>query len=65
MLVTATTVLLASMLGLPVSTSHTVVGAVVGVGLAKGIEAIDLKIVKKIIVSWILTVPSAAAFILQ
>jgi len=57
----ATTVLIASKLGLPISTSHTVVGAVIGVGLARGLEAIDLSIIKKIIVSWLLTVPVAAA----
>ena len=57
----ATTVLVASKLGLPVSTSHTVVGAVIGVGLARGLEAIDLSVIKKIVVSWLLTVPIAAA----
>lgn len=57
----ATTVLIASKLGLPISTSHTVVGAVIGVGLARGLEAIDLSVIKKIIVSWLLTVPIAAA----
>ena len=56
----ATTVLIASKLGLPISTSHTVVGAVIGVGLARGLEAVDLSIIKKIIVSWILTLPIAA-----
>ena len=56
----ATTVLIASKLGLPISTSHTVVGAVVGVGLARGLEAVDLSIIKKIIVSWLLTLPIAA-----
>ena len=56
----ATTVLVASKLGLPISTSHTVVGAVIGVGLARGLEAIDLGVIKKIIVSWIVTLPVAA-----
>jgi len=56
----ATTVLVASKLGLPISTSHTVVGAVIGVGLARGLEAIDLSIIKRIIVSWLLTLPIAA-----
>jgi PiT family inorganic phosphate transporter len=56
----ATTVLVASKLGLPVSTSHTVVGAVIGVGLARGLEAVDLSVIKKIVVSWLLTVPVAA-----
>jgi len=57
----ATTVLIASKLGLPISTSHTVVGAVIGVGLARGLEAVDLNVIKKIIISWLLTVPIAAA----
>jgi len=56
----ATTVLVASKMGLPISTSHTVVGAVIGVGLARGLEAVDLNIIKKIIVSWLLTLPVAA-----
>ncbi len=56
----ATTVLVASKLGLPISTSHTVVGAVIGVGLARGLEAVDLSVIKKIIVSWLLTLPVAA-----
>ena len=56
----ATTVLIASKLGLPISTSHTVVGAVIGVGLARGLDAVDLSVIKKIITSWLLTVPAAA-----
>ena len=56
----ATTVLIASKLGMPISTSHTVVGAVIGVGLARGLEAVDLSIIKKIIISWLLTLPIAA-----
>ena len=58
----ATTVLIASNLGLPISTSHTVVGAVIGVGLARGLAAINLSVIKKIIYSWMLTVPLAAIF---
>lgn len=57
---TATIVLVASVLGLPVSTTHTVVGAVIGVGLARGIEAINLSVLKNIFFSWFLTVPTAA-----
>jgi len=55
---TATTVLAASKLGLPISTSHTVVGAVIGVGLARGLEAIDLAVIKKIFYSWAFTLPA-------
>jgi PiT family inorganic phosphate transporter len=57
----ATTVLTASKLGLPVSTSHTVVGAVIGVGLARGLDAVDTRVIKKIVISWVLTVPIAAS----
>ncbi len=56
----ATTIIAASKLGMPISTSHTVVGAVFGVGLARGVEAIDLSVIKKIVISWIITVPIAA-----
>lgn len=57
---TATTVLVASKLGLPVSTTHAAVGGVLGVGLAGGIEAVNFAIVFKIMVYWILTVPVSA-----
>ncbi len=56
----ATSVLLASKLGMPVSTTHAVIGAVCGVGLAQGLEAVDLRIVKRIVASWIATIPAAA-----
>ena len=56
----ATVVLIASWLGLPVSTTHTVVGAVIGVGLARGVKAINKDIVKDIVISWFVTVPVAA-----
>ncbi|MDV3104699.1 inorganic phosphate transporter [Thermococcus waiotapuensis] len=56
----ATVVLIASWLGLPISTTHTVVGAVVGVGLARGVKAINKDIVIDIIISWFVTVPVAA-----
>jgi PiT family inorganic phosphate transporter len=56
----ASTVLVASKLGLPVSTTHAAVGGVLGVGLAGGIEAVNFRIVFKIMLYWILTVPAAA-----
>jgi len=56
----ATTVLLASKLGLPVSTTHAAVGGVMGVGLARGIEAVNFKIIFQIMIYWVLTVPAAA-----
>ena len=56
----ATTVLLASKMGLPVSTTHAAVGGVMGVGLARGIEAVNFRIVLQIMIYWVLTVPAAA-----
>ncbi len=59
-LAAAGTVVIASGTGIPVSTTHTLVGAVIGVGLAKGIGAINLRVVGKIILSWIVTLPVGA-----
>jgi PiT family inorganic phosphate transporter len=56
----AATVLLASSLGLPISTTHTLVGAVIGVGFARGIGALNLRIIRNIVNSWLATVPVAA-----
>lgn len=56
----AVTVLVASKLGLPISTTHCIVGAVLGVGLAKGISAINLRTVTDIVLSWIITIPCSA-----
>ncbi len=55
----ATVVLAASWLGLPISTTHTVVGAVIGIGLARGVKAINTDIVRDIVISWFVTVPVA------
>ena len=57
---TATTVLACSKMGLPVSTSHTLVGSVIGVGMAKGLAALNLRIIRNIINSWIITIPITA-----
>ncbi len=53
----ATTVVLASRTGMPVSTTHIAVGGVVGVGMARGIGAIDLRVIGGIVMSWIITLP--------
>jgi len=57
-LAAATTVVLASKTGLPVSTTHIAVGAVMGVGLARGIGALDLRVIGNIVVSWVVTLPA-------
>ncbi len=56
----ATVILVASWLGMPISTTHTVVGAVVGVGLARGVKAINTDLLRDIVISWFVTVPVAA-----
>jgi len=56
-LAAAATVVLASRIGLPVSTTHIAVGAVIGVGLARGVGAIDLRVIGGIVVSWLVTLP--------
>ena len=61
-LATASTVVIASGTGLPISTTQTLVGAIMGVGLARGIAAINLTIVRNIIVSWVVTLPAGAFF---
>jgi len=57
-LAAAATVVLASRTGLPVSTTHIAVGAVIGVGLARGIGAIDMRVIGGIVVSWVVTLPA-------
>jgi len=56
----ATTIVIASGTGMPISTTHTLVGAVLGVGMARGIDAIDLRVVSRIMVSWVVTIPAGA-----
>lgn len=56
----AVTILVASVFGLPISTTHTLVGAVLGVGLARGIGALNLTTMRDIVASWIVTIPAGA-----
>ncbi len=56
----ATTIVIASRLGFPISTTHTLVGAVLGIGLARGIEHINLRMIRDIAISWVVTVPIGA-----
>ena len=59
-LAAATTVIIASGTGLPISTTQTLVGAVLGVGLARGIAALNMSVVRNIVVSWVITLPIGA-----
>jgi PiT family inorganic phosphate transporter len=59
-LAASSTIVIASGSGMPISTTHTLVGAVLGVGLARGIDAIDLRVVGQIFVSWVVTIPAGA-----
>ena len=54
----ATTIVVASRMGMPISTTHTLIGAVLGIGLARGIDYLNLKIVRDIAISWIITIPA-------
>ena len=56
----ASTVVIASGTGLPISTTHTLVGAILGVGLARGIGALNLGVIRTIFLSWIVTLPAGA-----
>jgi PiT family inorganic phosphate transporter len=58
----AFTILIGSKLGLPISTTHTVVGAIVGIGFARGIAAINKNVLKSIFSSWFITLPAAGIF---
>ncbi|MCP4413032.1 MAG: inorganic phosphate transporter, partial [Gammaproteobacteria bacterium] len=57
----AITIVLASKLALPVSTTHTLVGAVLGVGLARGLSSLNLSTIRDILISWVITIPAGAA----
>lgn len=59
-LAAATTVVFASGTGLPISTTHTLVGAVLGVGIARGLSALNLRVIGTIFVSWVVTLPAGA-----
>ena len=59
-LATATTIVLASVTGLPCSTTQTLVGGVLGVGLARGIGALNLSVIRNVFMSWIITLPAGA-----
>jgi len=59
-LAAATTVVVATTMGIPVSATQTLVGAVLGVGLARGIGALNLIVIRNIFTSWILTLPCAS-----
>ncbi len=60
-LAAASTVVIASGTGLPISTTQTLVGAVLGVGMARGIAALNLGVVRNIVISWVVTLPAGAA----
>ncbi len=53
----ATTILVCSRLGLPISTTHVIVGSVIGIGFARGAGALDLRVIKNICISWLVTLP--------
>lgn len=57
-LAAASTVVIASGTGIPISTTHTLVGAVLGVGIARGIGALNLRVVRNIMLSWVITLPA-------
>ena len=59
---TSVIIVMASGLGYPVSTTQTMVGSILGVGLARGMAALNLSTIKKILVSWLITVPVGAIF---
>lgn len=54
----ATTIVVASRLGIPISTTHTLVGAVIGVGMARGLNSLNSRVIRDIITSWLITLPA-------
>lgn len=54
----ATTIVVASRMGFPISTTHTLIGAVLGIGLARGIDYLNLRVVRDIAISWVITIPA-------
>ncbi len=56
----AITILIASKMGLPISTTHALVGAILGVGMARGMSALNLKVLRDIVFTWIITIPLSA-----
>ena len=59
-LAAASTIVMASSTGMPISTTQTLVGAILGVGMARGITAINLSVVSRIFISWVITIPAGA-----
>jgi PiT family inorganic phosphate transporter len=59
-LAAAATVVIASGTGIPVSTTQVLVGAVLGVGLARGMAALDTRVINRIFLSWVVTLPAGA-----
>ena len=57
---TATTVIIASNLGLPVSTTQILIGGILGIGFARGIAALNLSVIRSILLSWVITLPVGA-----
>jgi PiT family inorganic phosphate transporter len=56
----AATIIVASTLGLPISTTHVLIGAVIGIGFARGVSGLNLSVLKKIVASWVITLPVSA-----
>ena len=54
----ALTIVVASLIGMPISTTHTLVGAVMGVGLARGMASLNKRAIRDIFASWIITIPA-------